>query len=356
MVGKRGSDALPVGLCLALSGCAARAPIPGLPADADLAPDRLEAATRYSDRHHGRAVLVIRGDQVIWERYRRRRHRDEPEQVFSGTKSFLCAVAVAAQEDGLLDLDQPASMWLEEWRDDPVRATITGRQLLQQTSGLEQDFPRSAIDVIRPFPRIDDKLAWALDQPAAGTPGERFEYGCMHILAFSALVERAVGEPALAYLERRIFEPIGLEYGAWKKDPSGNAMFAVGATLTARSWARFGVLLRDDGAWEGEQVLPPGSLAACAQGSQANPAYGLALWLNQPIEAALAERLPGSFQYFHPEGALLPGGPDDMVAALGWRHNRMYVIPSMDLVIVRTGNRQAGYRDFEFLTLLFDEP
>jgi len=361
MGGEKGMISLLIVVSLALPTCAANAASPEALAEAEtsLAPDRvarLEAATHYSDQHYGRAVLVMEGDRVIWERYRRGLHPDEPKQIFSGTKTFLCAVAVAAETDGLLDLDQPASVWLTEWQDDPAKATITGRQLLQQTSGLEQDFPRSAIDAIRPFPRIGDKQSWAVAQPAVSTPGERFDYGCMHMLAFSELVERAIGETALAYLERRIFEPIGLEHGPWKHDPSGNAMFAVGATLTARDWARFGVLMRDDGASESEQVLPPGALSACSEGSEANAAYGLALWLNQPIDADLVERLPGSFHYFHPEAALLPGGPDDLVAALGWRHNRLYVIPSQDLVIVRYGRWQGGYRDAEFLALLLGVP
>lgn len=342
---------------LSLAGCMGHgvAPDPFPSTAGPIDPERIsrfEAATRYSDEHFGRAVLVIEGDRVIWERYRRGLHQDEPKQIFSGTKTFLCAAAVAAEVDGLLDLDQPASRWIGEWRDDPVRSTITGRQLLQQTSGLDSVFPRLAFDALLPFSLVADKQAWAIAQPSVSPPGERFEYGCVHMLAFAELFERAAGEPVLDYLERRIFDPIGLDHGRWKHDRSGNTMFSVGARISARDWARFGLLLRDDGVWKGEAVLPPGALAACTQGSEANPAYGLAMWLNQPMDPALVSRLPGTFGSFPPEGPLLPGGPDDLVGALGWRNNRMYVSPSRDLVIVRNARLLGDYRDSEFLALL----
>jgi CubicO group peptidase (beta-lactamase class C family) len=300
----------------------------------------------------GRSGRLFEGDRVIWERYRRGLRQDEPMRIFSGSKSFLCAAAMAAETDGLLDLEQPASRLLTEWQDDPNKATITGRQLLNQTSGLEVVFPDAAVDAMRPFPRIEDQQAWAIAQPVASPPGERFEYGCVHTLAAAALIESAVGEPVVAYLEHRVFEPIGLEYGSWTHDSSDHALFSVGAAISARDWARYGRLLRDDGAWEGEPILPPGSLVACFEGSEPNPAYGLAMWLNRPLEPALVERLPGSFAGSPPEAALLPGGPEDLVAALGWRHNRMYIIPSQDLVIVRLGRWQGDYRDYEFLALL----
>ncbi len=316
---------------------------------------RFEAATRYSDEQAGRAVLVLEGDRVIWEEYRGGLRADEPWQIYSGTKSFLCAAAVLAEEEGLLDLDWPAARWITEWRGDPVKSTITGRQLLQLTSGLRTVSPDMAIDAIWPFPKVADKQAWAVAQPVVSPPGERWEYGCVHLLAFAQLFERAVGEDALSYLEREVFEPIGLEHGRWRHDPEGHPMFSVGATLTARDWLRYGALIRDDGVWEGERVLPPGTLETCARGSEANPAYGLAMWLNRAIDPALVARLPGSFRHFSPERALLPGGPEDLVGALGWRNNRMYVLPSEDLVILRYGRWMGEYRDAEFLALMLGE-
>ena len=206
---------------------------------------RFEAATRYSARFTGQAVLVMEGDTIIWERYRRGLRPGEPKQIYSGTKSFLCAAAVAAQDDGLLDLDAPAALLLDEWRDDPTKAAITGRQLLQQVSGLETVFPDAAAAALFPFFRIADQQAWALAQPVAAAPGERYEYGCVHMLAFAALLERAVGEPVLDYLERRIFAPIGIEHGRWLRDPAGHALFSVGAPISARDRAPVGQHLRD---------------------------------------------------------------------------------------------------------------
>jgi CubicO group peptidase (beta-lactamase class C family) len=131
-------------------------------------------------------------------------------------------------------------------------------------------------------------------------------------------------------------------------------MLPYGAWTTALEWAKYGVLLRDRGAWRGTQVVPADGVAACLHGSRAMPAYGLTLWLNVPVGPHANARAMPAFRSGGPSGFLYPGGPADLFAAAGDRDNRMYVVPSRGLVIVRLGTGSREWRDAEFLARVLD--
>ncbi len=185
--------------------------------------------------------------------------------------------------------------------------------------------------------------------------------------SFSGLVNAQSGYPLsvaaagrkedpLQYLERRIFNPIGLKYARWTRAADGNPQLPAGAFLTAREWAKFGLLVMNKGKWEGRQIIPAKLLAECFTGSQANPAYGLTFWLNRPGLGAQASE-PGETAQNNrrrQSGAgIYPGGPRDLVMAAGAGKQRLYIIPSRDLVIVRQGE-VGPFDDARFLARLLD--
>ena len=98
------------------------------------------AAADESERHLGRALLVMKDGEIVFERYARGWSSERPHPLASGTKSFCGVLAARALQDGVIrSLDQPASDFITEWRSDPKAAGITVRQLLTLTSGLEPD-------------------------------------------------------------------------------------------------------------------------------------------------------------------------------------------------------------------------
>jgi len=104
-----------------------------------------------------------------------------------------------------------------------------------------------------------------------------------------------------------------------------------------RSMARYGVLIQGHGRWNGSAVLDSSWVHAMISPSQnINPAYGLLWWLN----GQSAHRLPQS-QFLFP-GPLLPNAPSDAVAALGRDGQILFVVPSLDLVVVRMGKSPAS--------------
>lgn len=227
------------------------------------------AAIAYSDVHRGRAVLVIRDGQVVCRSASR---PERPFELYSGTKSVVGLAAAAAVQDGLLGLDERVSDTVVEWRADPLKRDATVRQLLSMTAGLPSQ-------VGRPPGYIE-----AVGMPFNARPGERFQYGPGPMQVFGELLERKLkargsAGTAQAYIERRIFRPIGLRYGAWRSGPDGRALLPQGLALTAREWAKLGELVLDHGVVAGHPIFDPAAFSALFEGSRANPGYGLTWWL-----------------------------------------------------------------------------
>lgn len=341
---------------LLLVGCKARlsfdTPIPvddtfprALATGAEL--ERYERAARWSEARDGLALLVLRGEAVVFESYARGYSPEEPVHIFSGTKSFSCAMALLAVEDGLLAWDEDVQDTLPELAAGPG---ITPDQLLHFTSGIAQDNAALSRDGMLIEQEIADKYAYALTLPAESAPGAVYRYGSSHQAVFGALLEAKLGGSPLEYLEERLFADLGFQTAGWHHDPAGNPMLAYGAWTTANEWAKAGVLFRDGGLWQGQALLPEGGMERCTQGSTANPAYGVTFWLNEdPPEGVDLS----AFDTLAAEGRLLsPEGPTDLFAAAGYADNRLYMIPSEDLVIVRLGRGHRRFSDPELIAQL----
>lgn len=306
-----------------------------LPLLAAAAPDAgrpFAAAAALSAEGGGFAHLVLLDGRVVHEEYRDRGRADRASELASGTKSFVGVLALCAVEDGLLELDEPVSATLEEWRDEARRA-LTIRQLLTLTSGLPGG----------PIGRPPSYREAAAAAPVAA-PGARFAYGPTPFQAFGEVLRRKLAardETVAGYAERRVFAPLGLAPGSWRRDADGQPHLPSGLALTARDWARFGEMVRRDG----HGVLPPGRLDALFHGTAANPAYGLTWWLPAAGPIGAGFRRPVADD----------GMPRDIRVAAGAGGQRLVVIPSLGLVAVRQAPvrlREGGFDERAWLAAL----
>jgi CubicO group peptidase (beta-lactamase class C family) len=306
---------------------------------------RYERASVYSAEHAGVSFIVLEGDAVVFARAHGEHTLEEPRHLFSGTKSFSCALAQVAVADGLLDLDERVALTLTEWDGVPDKTDVTVRQILHLTSGLEQSFWKLSRDGMLLEQKVVDKYALAVDLEVATTPGSTYEYGSSEFMVFGELMKRKLGSDPLDYLDERVLQPIGMRTAGWHRDPSGNPMLPYGAWTTAHEWAKFGVLARDDGMWQGERLVAQGAFAECWQGSDANPAYGLTWWLNRATDADIPVSVPAG-------QTLMGDAPEDAVVAAGHDDQRLYVVPSRDVVVVRLSEGDRQFDDAEFLALV----
>ncbi len=279
--------------------------------------EQIKAAAAYSSENRGFSYLVMHRGKVIAEEYPNGGSASRPTELASGTKSFNGMMALCAQDDGLLTLDEPVSKTITEWQGDE-RKNITIRQLLTLSSGIPGGQTALAGG------RVPD-YSEAIKTMPKFAPDRRFQYGPTPFMIFGEVMRRKLEpkkEGVMAYMERRIFRPIGLQHGLWRKDGDGNPHLPSGAHLTAREWAKYGELVRLDG----KGVLKPGQTKTLSTAGKTNPSYGLTWWL-----VTNGGMKPDGFRRWRVDPRL----PKDIVTAGGAGGQRLYIIPSCDLVIVR---------------------
>ncbi|WP_299432449.1 serine hydrolase [uncultured Meiothermus sp.] len=311
-------------------------------------PNHHKLAAAYAAQHRGISLLVMVDGQTVFEDYPGSGSPTRAHELASGTKSFSGVMAVAAQQDGLLSLDEPLAETLPEWKSDPLRSQITLRQLLNLTSGI----PGGAI--ARP-PTYHAAIQTRAETP----PGTRFSYGPIPFQIFGEVMRRNLRGDPLEYLKRRIFQPIGLEYAFWRRGADGNPHLPSGAFLTARNWARFGELVRQGGLWQGQRIVDATLLDKCLEPSSVNPIYGLTWWLGRPISPAQRAAIGRTGREMDAL-ATTPGLPDDLAVAAGAGDQRLYISRKLRLVVVRQAEgivdtlmgRGTNFSDATFLRLL----
>ena len=335
-----GSLALAVALAVALGGTmltssAAHAQRPDTAA--------FRRAAEYSKGERGDAVLVMIDGRIVFEDYHNGGAANKTHLLASGTKSFTGVMAVAAAQDGLLSFDEPVSQTIQEWRNDPQRAAISIRQLLTLTSGLEAGRQLSP-------PAYAEAVTGAM----RAAPGSKFQYGPVSFQLFGEVMRRKLApqqETVAQYLQRRVLAPVGIRVGFWRGMTQGQPQLPHGAYLTAREWVKFGEFVRQGGKVGAKQVLPPELLAELFKGTSANPAYGMTWWLNADVPPALREEIKQLEDNM--TGLDRVPGLEGMVTAAGGFKQRLYVIPTRRMVVVRFGNSVGKqFDDATFLGLL----
>lgn len=308
---------------------------------AGVTPGTVRAAADYSASQGGKSFIAIQHGQTLFER-----NAGEPRKIYSGTKAFWGLAALAAAEDGLLNLDERVATTIPAWRNDPRKARVTIRQLLDFSCGLDPVFYLHNNN-----PGDRDRIA--IGAPIVASPGSAFIYGPSALQVFHQVLKQKLhGESPTHYLERRVLHRLGLGSQRYLADSAGNPLLAAGWYLTAREWARLGQLVLAGGA----PVVTSGSLAQSWRGSSPNRAFSLGWWNNRAApggrEFDFEDMLVPKWPRQNWSGAVLcRDAPSDLVACLGSGYQRLYVIPSMGLVVVRQSSG-GRFSDARFLRLL----
>jgi CubicO group peptidase (beta-lactamase class C family) len=301
--------------------------------------DHFANAAQYSRTHGGLALRVEQGGHLLFENYVPGFSSSTPHRIFSGTKSFVAIGALIAQQEGLLTFDEKASDTLTEWRGDR-RRSITIAQLLSHTSGLDPDG-----GLIYPY---RDQLAAAVNVHLICPPGTQFHYGAANYQAFGEILRRKLrGRSVEGWLKDKVFDPLDIDIAYWKCDDDGNPMIHTGLWLSTEEWAKFGVFINSVRNSDQKQIVTNQGLTLLFTGHKANPAYGMGFWINRPPPVPRLQKI-SDLQLAIDGDQLYPGGPRDLVAAIGSEKQRLYMIPSLDLVIVRFG-QETAFSDGDFL-------
>jgi CubicO group peptidase (beta-lactamase class C family) len=301
---------------------------------APVTPATCEAAKAYSAQTGGVSLLVWVDGLVVCEDYRTGSGPAVAHELWSCTKSFSGAMAAAALEDGLISSwDEKLVGTIPEWQGDPRKSQITLRQLLSLRSGIQAEMDGGGTPT----------YAQSLTIPALHDPGTFWEYGSVPYQIFGEFMRRKLAPnyvDPLAYLQARIFTPIGAQYAGWTRGSDAMPHLPWGSQWVPRQWIKYGELVRLGGFWPptGQQVIAQELLDAAYHGSAIKPEYGMTWWLPLPAEVAK---------------------PCDTVMAFGLGTQKLYVIRSLKLVALRQTNNPwdgLSYSDDVFLDRLLAPP
>jgi CubicO group peptidase (beta-lactamase class C family) len=301
------------------------------PAAVDAVLDRAFGELSPSEIQATDAVVVVQGGRIVAERYREgfgdaaTIHRS-----WSMAKSFTQALVGILVAQGRLDIEAPAPV--PEWEDpDDPRHAITTDQLLRMASGLawKEDYFAADSDTVAMLGGAGqaDMAHYAADKPLEVEPGTRVRYatGTSNILA--GVVGRIVGsgDPYEAFIAEELLLPLGIDPAhtnlGW--DGAGNLIGGSVFDLTARDFARFGLLYARGGVWDGESVVPPG-------------------WVDY---ARTPTPPPAGTDSYGAHWWTYDDCPDGFRAG-GLNGQHIVICPTLDLVVVVLSNRVDG-RDGE---------
>ncbi len=287
----------------------------------------LEGAYDYAfvDGRNTQGVVVVRGGEIVSERYMPGRDADSWAASWSMAKSFTsAAIGIAIAEGKIPSVDVPMADYYPDWKGTP-KENITLRHVLWMSSGLrftESYSPETfeTSDIIQMVVFQLDQLAHAASRPFANEPGTVFNYSSGDTMLLSGVIQQATGMPADEYLGQKMLDPIAMEKVEWWRDAVGQTLGYCCFDTTGRGYARFGQLYLQGGRWGGEQVIPEEWVEASWAPSPAFDGYGYQWWLDRP----------------DPEDPDLAGFPE-VFSARGHDGQFTYVIPELDLVVVRNG-------------------
>jgi CubicO group peptidase (beta-lactamase class C family) len=299
---------------------------------APFSPSACAAAASYSAERDGASFLVMRDGKIVCENYAGGAKQDVAHLLASGTKSFTGIMAAAAAQDGFLSLDELVSATITEWKADARQARVTIRQLLGLISGM----PGGTLGA-------SPSYAEAIATPLSADPGQVFQYGPAPFQVFGEVMKRklaargAKADP-LDYLTRRILDPLGIKPAMWRRGPDGNPNMPAGAALTAHDWATIGEFMRLGGKWQGKQLVDPATLAQLTRSGPVNASYGISWWVEGARGSADARDPVSATVDLTRHAAELPPG---IFLAAGTGNQRLYVIPSERLVVVRQAENRS---------------
>ena len=307
-------------------------------------PAVLDEVTALAAESNSHALLIWHNGALELEHYFEGYDRNTRTPTQSMHKAVLTlAIGIAVRDGFIASVDDPAGRYLAEWRDDE-RGRITIRQLLQQANGL--DYPSLSLTSGGEFMQLMlcDRLSEVvLRQPLATQPGSRFEYNNVGPQVLGIILERATGKRYAEYLSESLWSRIGADEAQVTLDSSVGRTARVFCCLdaTPRSWLQVGLLFLNAGMYNGEQVVPASWIRDAVLPSPTNPNYGYLTWLGTQHVTERVYNTKAGVTAHHSEAFAAP----DVVYFDGFGGQRVYIVPSKSLVVVRTGDIDAGWDD-----------
>ncbi|WP_281297215.1 serine hydrolase domain-containing protein [Flavobacterium limnophilum] len=269
----------------------------------------------YLALKNSKGFIILVNGRIVMENYFNGHSATTPWYWASAGKTLTSTVTGIAQQEGLLNINNKVSDYIGTgWTSLPLAKEnlITNKHLLTMTSGLEDITNGDAVDPAHLTYKADAGTRWA--------------YHNVYV-KLQDVVASASGQNWPNYFNTKLRDKIGMT-GTWLQVDNNSVYYS-----TTRSMARFGLLMLNKGKWENTTILNETYFNEATNTSQnINLGYGYLWWLN----GKSSYHLPQS--QLQLSGSIIPSGPNDMYMALGKNDQKIYVIPSKKMVVIRMGD------------------
>jgi CubicO group peptidase (beta-lactamase class C family) len=291
------------------------------PATLNWCADKIDTLYDFLEQKNSKGFVILKDGKIVLEKYFGTFTEDSLWYWASAGKTLTAMLTGIAQQDGFLNINQNITQYLGNgWSacSVPQEDSITIKQMLCMTSGLDDVFP--------PCTNEDDTPT-CLSYLAA--PETRWAYHTGAYRKLQDVLPIATSTNLNVYTNNKVKNKIDMSSGIWLQDVYYSK---------TRDAARFGLLCLSKGIWANDTVLNDTAYfnAMTSTSQNLNLAYGYLTWLN----GKSSFMLPGT--QFNFSGFVLPSAPADMYAALGKNDQKIYVVPSQNLVVVRFGNAASS--------------
>ncbi|MGM0600148.1 MAG: serine hydrolase [Candidatus Rifleibacteriota bacterium] len=257
----------------------------------------------FLKEHSSKSFLILKDGKIVVEKYWAKENADYKQRVYSVGKSLTAFLVGLAQEKGKLEISQSVSDFIPGWTKENLEneKKIKIQHLLSMNSGL------------------DNRLKFEAE------PGEKWRYNTKAYHNLHDLLEAATGYKVDQVAKKVLYKPLGMKNTKFLKHTF---------EMNARDMARFGLMVLAGGNWNGREIMEDKDFFydMVNTSQQDNPSYGYLWWLNGK----------DSFIAGHPpkkgEGSLVPAAPADMFCALGKNDQKIFIVPSQNLVVIRQGD------------------
>ncbi len=288
----------------------------------------------------GKALLIWQKGELVYEAYADGVSPTDRSRSFSMHKSILGLVAATMEADGLVDLNDPISLYIDAYKKD-WRNTLSIRDMIQHKSGLERyPFSPPSLDALNLL--LSHKVEKTAIKAKRVDEVPVFDYSNVNSqvagAALRKILEEKKSQTYAQYLSSRIWAPAGAgDAYLWSETEKGAPRFYAGLQASARDWLKLGILIAQNSG----NIVPRSALETLLEPSSLNADYGLGIWLGSP-EDGLREYGPST------ELAVPSAEPfilEDTVFFDGFGGQRVYISQSAELVIVRIGDVRFDWDD-----------
>ncbi|MCW2800542.1 MAG: hypothetical protein JWQ70_2014 [Aeromicrobium sp.] len=291
----------------------------------------VNAAILYAQTHLRASVQIFRNDCKIGRGLLDPVTDLVPMELFSSTKSVISILTGIAYDQHRLNLDDPIGTYLPKGWGDAAHRAITIRDLLTETSGLDEAILSEFVTV-----GLDPNIAQeALAQPLTHKPGTHFEYSQRTPDLLAYVVQRAVGQDLQAYAQKYLFGPVGIPKSSyiWLRDRARNTYGYANLFMPPVYFAKLGLMMQHGGTWNGKRLLSTAYISKLRTPTQTNGCYGYLFWVNGG-KTCTSANIPDAQTL---NGQLIGSAPKDLYAMVGALQQNNFIIPSLHMTVTWTG-------------------